>query len=55
MNEENVYACVGHPSKNDMLSIINWLMNDDFTTIYNRESDIVTFIHFKLLLIYIYF
>lgn len=36
VNEENVYNCVGHPSKNDMLSVINWLLNDDFTTIYNR-------------------
>jgi len=36
VDEENVYMCVGHPSKNDMLSIINWLLNDDFTTIYNR-------------------
>lgn len=36
VDEENVYACVGHPSKNDMLSVINWLLNDDFTTIYNR-------------------
>ncbi len=37
VNEENVYMCVGHPSKNDMISVINWLLNDDFTTIYNRE------------------
>lgn len=36
VDEENVYQCVGHPSKNDMTSIINWLLNDDFTTIYNR-------------------
>lgn len=36
INEENVYNCVGHPSKNDMISLINWLLNDDFTTIYNR-------------------
>lgn len=36
VNEENVYNCVGHPSKNDMLNVINWLLNDDFTTIYNR-------------------
>ncbi len=36
VTEENVYNCVGHPSKNDMLNVINWLLNDDFTTIYNR-------------------
>jgi len=36
VDEENVYNCVGHPSKNDMLNILNWLLNDDFTSIYNR-------------------
>lgn len=36
MNEENVYNCVGHPSKNDMVSMVNWLLNDDFTSIFNR-------------------
>lgn len=36
VDEENVYNCVGHPSKNDMLDILNWLLNDDFTSIYNR-------------------
>ncbi|RNA30478.1 replication factor C subunit 5 [Brachionus plicatilis] len=36
VNEENVYNCVGHPSKNDMLRVINSLLNDDFTTIYNK-------------------
>jgi len=40
VNEENVYMCVGHPSKNDMISVINWLLNDDFTTIYNRRFPI---------------
>jgi len=34
VTEENVYNCVGHPSKNDMLNVINWLLNDDFSTIY---------------------
>ena len=36
VNEENVYNCVGHPSKNDMLKVINSLLNDDFSTIYNK-------------------
>lgn len=38
VTEENVYNCVGHPSKNDMLNVINWLLNDDFSTIYQSES-----------------
>ena len=36
VSEENVYNCVGHPSKNDMVNVINWLLNDEFSTIYNR-------------------
>jgi len=36
VTEENVYNCVGHPSKNDMVNVVNWLLNDDFTSIYNR-------------------
>lgn len=27
VNEENVYSCVGHPQKNDILNIYNWLLN----------------------------
>jgi replication factor C subunit 3/5 len=42
VNEENVYNCVGHPSKNDMLQVINWLLNDDFSTIYNRLNHLKT-------------
>lgn len=36
VTEENVYNCVGHPSKNDMVNVINWLLNDEFSSIYNR-------------------
>jgi replication factor C subunit 3/5 len=36
VNEENVYNCVGHPSKSDMTNVINWLLNDDFSTIFQR-------------------
>ena len=42
VNEENVYNCVGHPSKNDMTNVVNWLLNDDFSTIYNRLMHLKT-------------
>lgn len=27
VNEQNVYTCVGHPQKGDILNIFNWLLN----------------------------
>jgi replication factor C subunit 3/5 len=42
VNEENVYVCVGHPSKNDMHNVMNWLLNDDFSLIYSRVSHLKT-------------
>jgi replication factor C subunit 3/5 len=44
VNEENVYNCVGHPSKNDMTNVLNWLLNDDFTTCYKRNIGFIYFI-----------
>ena len=35
VNEENVYSCVGHPLRCDIESIVNWMLNEDFTTAYN--------------------
>lgn len=29
VTEENVYACVGHPTPNDIKTIINWLMSEE--------------------------
>lgn len=48
VNEENVYNCVGHPSKNDMTNVMNWLLNDDFTTCYKRNLKFKLYIVFKL-------
>ena len=36
VNEDNVYTCVGHPLRRDIENIVNWMMNDDFTTAYNN-------------------
>lgn len=35
VNENNVYTCVGHPLRNDIANIMEWLLNEeDFTVIY---------------------
>ena len=31
VTESSVYECVGHPSKNDVKTIINVLLNENFT------------------------
>ncbi|XP_041350244.1 replication factor C subunit 5-like [Gigantopelta aegis] len=36
VNEENVYTCVGHPLSRDIENIVNWVLNDSFSTSYNN-------------------
>ena len=36
VNELNVNKCIGYPQKNQVSKIINSLINDDFTTAFNR-------------------
>lgn len=43
VNEENVYACVGHPLKSDITKVVNWLLNDDFIAAYKNISEMKTF------------
>lgn len=40
VNEENVYTCVGHPLKNDIVNIVTWLMNDEFSTTYKKIQEL---------------
>jgi len=42
VNENNVYTCVGHPLRSDITNIINWSLNDDFTTAYNNTNKLRT-------------
>uniref|UniRef100_T1J2I6 Activator 1 subunit 5 n=1 Tax=Strigamia maritima TaxID=126957 RepID=T1J2I6_STRMM len=42
VNEDNVYTCVGHPLKSDITNIINWMLNDDFSTAFNNIIKIKT-------------
>lgn len=42
VNEDNVYTCVGHPLKSDVTNIVNWMLNEDFTTAYNNILSLKT-------------
>ena len=47
VNEVNVYSCVGHPLKQDIQDIVNWLLNDTFQSAFQRKHLLVqrTFCH----------
>merc|ERR1712088_958215 len=32
VTEDNVYTCTGHPLRSDITNIVNWALNEDFTT-----------------------
>lgn len=34
VTEETVYTCTGHPLKTDIANILDWMLNQDFTTAY---------------------
>lgn len=36
VNELNVYLCTGQPLRTDIESIVDWMLNKDFTTAYNN-------------------
>lgn len=35
VDSTNVYLCTGHPLKEDIANIIDWMLNKDFRTAYN--------------------
>lgn len=37
VNEDSVYTCVGHPLKSDIMNILKWLLNDDFSTTFKSK------------------
>ncbi|XP_006890469.1 PREDICTED: replication factor C subunit 5 isoform X2 [Elephantulus edwardii] len=53
VTEETVYTCTGHPLKSDIANILDWMLNQDFTTAYRKLKtlkglalhDILTEIH----------
>jgi replication factor C subunit 3/5 len=36
VDEDNVYTCVGHPLKSDITNVVNWMLNESFTTAYKN-------------------
>ena len=42
VNEENVYICTGNPLRKDIQQMIDWMLNEDFTTAYQNISEIKT-------------
>jgi len=42
VTENSVYECVGHPSKNDVKTIINVLLNENFTVASQALSTLKT-------------
>lgn len=44
VNETNVYLCCGHPQKKDIQEILSWLLNDNFTSIYQSKNKELIFL-----------
>ncbi|NXS58494.1 RFC5 factor, partial [Brachypteracias leptosomus] len=42
VNEENVYTCTGHPLKSDISNILDWMLNQDFSTAYRKITELKT-------------
>ena len=36
VNEDNVYACVGHPLRQDVEDMLNWMLNEPISVSYNN-------------------
>ncbi|EGV93138.1 Replication factor C subunit 5 [Cricetulus griseus] len=42
VTEETVYTCTGHPLKTDIANILDWMLNQDFTTAYRHIMELKT-------------
>ncbi|XP_010158465.1 PREDICTED: replication factor C subunit 5, partial [Eurypyga helias] len=42
VTEENVYTCTGHPLKSDIANILDWMLNQDFSTAYRSILELKT-------------
>lgn len=42
VTEETVYTCTGHPLKTDIANILDWMLNQDFTTAYKNIMELKT-------------
>ncbi|NWS08081.1 RFC5 factor, partial [Motacilla alba] len=42
VTEESVYTCTGHPLKSDITNILDWMLNQDFSTAYRKIMELKT-------------
>ncbi|XP_014109190.1 PREDICTED: replication factor C subunit 5 isoform X1 [Pseudopodoces humilis] len=42
VTEENVYTCTGHPLKSDIANILDWMLNQDFSSAYRKIMELKT-------------
>jgi len=42
VSEYNVYKCTGHPQKADISNVVNWALNEDFSTAYKNIQELKT-------------
>lgn len=42
VTEDNVYTCVGHPLRQDITNIINWMLNEDFQKSVKNVTELKT-------------
>ena len=42
VSEYTVYRCTGHPQRQDITNVVNWALNEDFTTGYNNIQTLKT-------------
>lgn len=38
VNEENVYTCTGQPLPSNISKIVDWMLNESFSTAYHSEQ-----------------
>jgi len=42
VTEDNVYTCTGHPLRSDITNIVNWALNEDFSTAFSNIQQLKT-------------
>ena len=52
VTEDNVYTCVGHPLTRDIENIVNWVLNDNFTTCYHSILEAISLTMFHICFTY---
>jgi diphthamide synthase subunit DPH2 len=48
VNERNVYLCTGQPLPTDIAKIVEWMLNEDFSTAYQSKNTTL-FVNFHAL------